>query len=261
MNTIIENIDPRGVATITLNRPDKHHAFNSVMIAALTDCMARLKTNNAVRVVVLTAEGDNFCAGGDLGWMQAQATADRDGKIREARRLAMMLKSIHDLPKPVICRVQGNAFGGGLGLMAVADITIASRRAKFALTETRLGLIPATIGPFVIARIGSAAVRSVFITGAVITAERAEGLGLVSIVADDADLNAAVEREVATALKAAPAAMARAKALTIALTARALDADIEVAITALADCWETDEAKDGIKAFFAKTPPPWVSAI
>ena len=123
------------------------------MIAELTVAADHIRTEEAIRLVVIKSEGPSFCAGADLAWMKAQQDADRAGKMAEATKLAMMLKTFHDLPKPVIARVQGQAFGGGLGLMAVADIVIAAEDARFALTETRLGLIPATIGPFVMAKL------------------------------------------------------------------------------------------------------------
>jgi methylglutaconyl-CoA hydratase len=257
METLIKKIDERGVASIWLNRPEKHHAFDRTMIDEMTAVMAELGADDNVRVAVLASDGPTFCAGGDLNWMHRQAAADREGKIAEATSLAMMLKAIHDLPKLVICRVQGNAFGGGVGLMAAADITIAAESAKFALTETRLGLIPATIGPFIMARIGSATARSVLVNGSTMTAHRAERLGLVSIVAAEDALNEVVEREIQSALKASPNAMARAKFLAIRSAEFRLDAQINEAIAALADCWEDEETQIGIKAFFAKVPPPW----
>ena len=259
-NNIRLEQDKRGVVTLTLNRPDKHHAFNAEMIAEMTEAAELLKSDEAVRVVVLAAEGSSFCAGGDLMWMKAQYDADRAGKITEATHLAMMLKAFHDLPKPVIARVQGQAFGGGLGLMAVADQVIAVDDARFALTETKLGLIPATIGPFVIAKIGGAKARSVFITGSMMTAEQACHLGLVSHVVSRDGLDDALAREVNTALKAAPGAMARAKAMLRQITSPNLDAEIALAIDHLADCWESEETQGGIAAFFDKTPPPWLKA-
>ena len=256
--TIILEQDRNGVATLTLNRPEKHHAFNAEMIAELHQAADQLAADDHVHVIVIQSEGPSFCAGGDLSWMKAQFEADRAGKMAEASRLAQMLKAFHDLNKPVICRVQGQAFGGGLGLMAVSDIVIASDEAKFALTETKLGLIPATIGPFVIAKIGGAAARSVFITGSVMSAERARDLGLVSLTVAQDQLNDAVAREVTTALKAAPGAMARAKQMLREITSPELEDEIAAAIHHLADCWESDETVAGITAFLNKDTPAWV---
>ena len=224
-NTIILEKDARGRATLTLNRPERHHAFNAEMIAELTVAADHIRTEEAIRLVVIKSEGPSFCAGADLAWMKAQQDADRAGKMAEATKLAMMLKAFHDLPKPVIARVQGQAFGGGLGLMAVADIVIAAEDARFALTETRLGLIPATIGPFVMAKIGGAAARSVFITGSLMSSRRAADLGLVSIVATADMLDKCVANEVKTALSAGPGAMALAKQMVQEITASDLDCD------------------------------------
>ena len=257
-STINLDIDKRDVARLELDRPDKHHAFNAEMIAEMADAAASLRDDDRARVVLITSEGPSFCAGGDLEWMKAQHEAGRKGKIAEASKLAAMLKSLHDLPKPVIARVQGQAYGGGIGLMAVADIVIAVDSARFALTETRLGLIPATIGPFVVAKMGGAAARSVFVTGSAMSAARAAELGLVSRVVADDKLDDAVAGEIKAALAAAPGAMGRAKEMLRRITAPDLDSQIEIAIEQLADCWESDEAKAGIKAFFDKAPAPWV---
>ena len=248
-----------GLTTLYLNRPEKHHAFDAAMMDALTEALETIARDDAARVVLLASEGSHFCAGGDLGWMKSQFGADRDSKIREARRLAGMLKTLNDLPKPVIVRVQGDAYGGGLGLMAAADIVVASDNARFALSETRLGLIPAVIGPFIIGKIGGARVREVFITGSRMDAARARNLGLVSHVAPANELDAIVRQEVDTALKASPEAMRRAKQLCRKITAADLDAQIESAITALADCWDNEETQAGLKAFFDKSPPPWLN--
>ena len=258
--TIILAREESGLARLTLNRPDKHHAFNAEMISALHEAADEIAADDSIHAVLITAEGPSFCAGGDLGWMKAQFEADRRGKMAEATKLAQMLKAFHDLDKPVICRVQGQAFGGGLGLMAVADIVVASDDARFALTETKLGLIPATIGPFVIAKIGGAAARSVFITGSVMDTARARDLGLVSIAVAPDKLDDAVAKEVKTALAAAPGAMGRAKRMLRAFTAPELDDQITEAITHLADCWESEETASGITAFFNKEKPSWIKS-
>ena len=256
--TLLIETDNRGVTTLTLNRPEKHHALNVTMINEMTEAFKSFKNNHDIRVIVLTSTGPHFCSGGDLGWMRDQVTADRTGKIREAKSLADLLNLIHQMPKPIIAKVQGNAYGGGVGLMAVADIVIAVDGAKFALTETRLGLIPATIGPFVIQKLGGGVARSIFITGSTMDTARAERLGLVSIRANKDELNTLTEKEIGFALNAAPKAMALAKKLNLKWSNDLLGDQIHIAIEALADCWETNETKEGIKAFFEKRPPPWV---
>jgi len=247
-----------GLMTVTLNRPEKHHAMDESMIRGLAEAARQAASDPATRAVLLQSSGPSFCAGGDLDWMKAQKDADRDGKISQARMLADMLAAFYTLPMPVIARVQGNAYGGGIGLMAVADIVIAAEGLRFALTETRLGLIPATIGPFVLRRIGHSQAREVFITGSVMDTERARRLGLVSIAVPDDALDETVARETGMALKASPEAMARAKTLLMAQESGRLEADIDQAVTALADCWESPATQAGIAAFFARKDPPWV---
>lgn len=257
--TIRIDVDDDRIASLTLARPDQHNAFNRQMIDELTAAAAELAGDDTLRAVVLAAEGKSFCAGGDLRWMQAQVTADRHGKMAEARALAHMLLALNDLPMPLIARVQGNAFGGGIGLMAVSDIVIADAAARFALTETRLGLIPATIGPFVMRRLGQAGTRQTFITGSVMSAERARQLGLVAVVAAPGQLDDALSVELKAVRAAAPGAMRIAKSYALSQLGQP-DADtIETAIHILADSWEGDEASVGIAAFFDRTSPPWAS--
>jgi len=255
--TIRIDRDDRGVATLSLSRPEKHNAMNEVMIAELTAVAADLGGDDDIRVVVLTGEGPSFCAGGDLGWMQRQMAADRATRAAGARALALMLRALNDLPKPLIARVQGNAFGGGIGLMSVCDVVVASETAKFALTETRLGLIPATIGPYVVARMGATMVRRVFMSGRVFDGAEAVALGLVARLVDEAALDAAVEAEAVPYLACAPGAVAAAKALVADLGPRIDDAVIDRSIEALVDRWESAESREGISAFFDKRKPDW----
>ena len=255
--TIEMHVDADQIAWLTLARPQQHNAFNRQMIDELTAAAALLAVDETVRAVVLRAKGKSFCAGGDLRWMQAQAAADRNGKMAEARALAHMLLALNKLPMPMIARVQGNGFGGGIGLMAVSDIVIAAADARLALTETRLGLIPATIGPFVMRRLGPSGTRQTFITGSVMSAERAQRLGLVAVVAPADQLDAALAEELKAVRAAAPGAMRTAKAYALAQLGQPDEGTIEAAIKVLADSWEGEEASAGIASFFAKTPPPW----
>jgi methylglutaconyl-CoA hydratase len=249
--------DTRGVARLYLNRPDKHNALNAQMIAELTDAAMRLRADPTVRVVVLGARGKSFCAGGDLGWMQAQMQADSAERARGARALADMLGALNSLPKPLIGRVQGQAFGGGIGMMAVCDVVIGAEDASFGLTETRLGLIPATIGPYVIARMGEAMARRVFMSARIFGANEAITLGLLARAAPIEALDDAIEAEIAPYLLCAPQAVTRAKALVRRLGAKISPQDIDHSITELVACWETPEAREGIDAFFARRKPAW----
>lgn len=256
-DTVTLETDARGVAVLTLNRPDKHNALSAQMIAELTQVAGRLAADDAVRVVVLTGAGASFCAGGDLGWMRDQLAADSATRAAGARALAGMLGALDALPKPLIGRIQGQAFGGGIGMMSVCDVAVGVAGARFGLTETRLGLIPATIGPYVVARLGGAMARRVFMSSRRFDAEEAVTLGLLArAVAADA-LDAAVEAEVAPYLSCAPRAVAAAKRLTRELGPVIDAAAVEHSVCALVAAWEDPEAAEGIAAFFDRRPPDW----
>jgi methylglutaconyl-CoA hydratase len=256
-DTIEIAVDARGVARLTLNRPDKHNAMNAAMIAELTEAAGRLGRDPAVRVVVLTGAGASFSAGGDLAWMRAQMEADATTRAREARSLAQMLGALDAMPKPLIGRVQGQAFGGGVGLISVCDVAVGVEEAKLGLTEVRLGLIPATIGPYVIARMGAARARSVFFSGRVFDAEEAVGLGLLARSVPADALDEAIEAEVLPYLAAAPGAVAAGKRLVAELSPSVDEAQVARSIEALVSRWEDPESAEGISAFFDKRRPTW----
>ena len=257
-DTIRIAIDQRGIARLTLNRPEKHNALNAAMIADLRRAADQIAAAaGKIRAVVLDGAGKTFCAGGDLGWMKDQAAKDRMGKLDEARGLAEMLAALNDLPQPLIARVHNAAYGGGIGMMCVADLAIVAEGCTFALSETRLGLIPATIGPFVIRRMGEGFARQVFFTAQAFGTDLALRAGLAAEIVPEADLDAAVERQITAILATAPGAVASAKALAKKLGGPDPRAEIEMTINALADRWEDDEAATGIAAFFARETPPW----
>ncbi|MDG4649104.1 crotonase/enoyl-CoA hydratase family protein [Roseibacterium sp. SDUM158017] len=251
-------VDPRGVAQLTLKRPEKHNAMNAQMIAELAGAAARLGRDPAVRVVVLTGEGRSFSAGGDLAWMRAQMEADAASRAREARSLAEMLGALDAMPKPLIGRVQGQAFGGGVGLISVCDVAVGVEEAKFGLTEVRLGLIPATIGPYVVARMGAARARRVFFSGRIFGAAEAVDLGLLARAVPRDALDAAVEAEIAPYLSAAPGAVAAGKKLVADLGAGVDEAQVAMTIEALVGRWESEESAEGIGAFFEKRKARWM---
>lgn len=255
--TIRIDQDARGVATLWLARADKHNALSQRMMEELTEAAARLGADPTVRVVVLAAEGASFCAGGDLGWMKAQIAADNPTRRAGARILAHMLSALNTLPKPLIARVHGNAFGGGVGMMAVADIAIAASTAKFGLTEVKLGLIPATIGPYVLARMGEDKARRVFFSARLFGADEAVALNLAARTVSPETLDEAIEAEIAPFLLGAPGAIAAAKAQCRALGPRIDDGVIEESIDRLVAVWERAEAIEGITAFFDKRKPHW----
>ncbi|MBT0956299.1 crotonase/enoyl-CoA hydratase family protein [Alphaproteobacteria bacterium KMM 3653] len=249
-----------GIARLTLNRPEKHNALSARMISELTEAAALLGADPEVRAVMLTGAGKSFCAGADLGWMRAQIEAGPQERAAEARRIAMMLRALNEMPKPLIGMVQGNAFGGGIGMMSVCDTVVADEAALFGLTETRLGIIPATIGPYVIARMGEGFARRVFMSGNRFGAAKAVELGLISSLHSAAELEAAALAEAAPYLACAPGAVAAAKALTRRLGPVIDDATIDMSIAALIAQWESSEAAEGIAAFFERRPASWVIA-
>lgn len=256
--TITIETDTRGVAALTLARETKHNALSAQMLAELTDAAAALGADASVRVVILAASGRTFCAGGDLGWMQEQMGMDAATRAAEAGKLATMLGALNSLPKPLIGRLHGNAFGGGVGMAAVCDVAVGVDSLKMALTETKLGIIPATIGPYVIARMGEGRARRVFMSGRVFGADEAVELGLLARAVPEAELDAAVEREVLPYLACAPGAVAAAKKLAQDLGGAATEEAVAMSIAALAERWETEEAAKGIGAFFEKRKAAWV---
>ena len=258
MSTVRVEVDGRGVATLWLARADKHNALSAAMIGEITAAAEWLGADAAVRVLVLAAEGRTFCAGGDLRWMQDQMKAAPEVRAEEARRLARMLRALDTLPKPLIGRVHGNAFGGGVGMASVCDAAIGAKGIRMGLTETRLGLIPATIGPYVVARMGAAKARRVFMSGRVFGAGDAVDLGLLADAVPPEDLDAAVEEEVAPYLACAPGAVAEAKALIRTLAPPLDDAVIEKTVRALVRRWESPESAEGLAAFFEKRAPGWI---
>ncbi|MBD3663579.1 crotonase/enoyl-CoA hydratase family protein [Sulfitobacter sp. TSTF-M16] len=255
--TLTVETDARGVAALTLNRPQKHNAMSAQMLADLTQAAQDLALDDAVRVVVLTGAGKSFCAGGDLEWMRAQRDMDAATRSAEAGKLATMLGALNTLPKPVIGKLQGNAFGGGVGLASVCDVAIGVDSLKMGFTETRLGIIPATIGPYVLARMGEGRARRVFMSARLFDAEEAVDLGLLARAVPYEELDAAIEREVVPYLRCAPGAVAAAKALARDLGPQIDTEVVARTIEALAARWETQEAAEGIGAFFEKRAPSW----
>jgi methylglutaconyl-CoA hydratase len=255
--TLTLEVDARGVATCTLNRPEKRNAMTERMLAEFIDMAGRMSADPDVRAVILTGAGNFFCAGGDLSWMKQQIEADRATRMKQARGLADALFVLNALGKPLIGRINGSAFGGGLGLISVCDVAIAPISAQFGFTETRLGLIPATISPYVIARMGEGKARRVFMSARLFSAEEAVALDLLAKAVPAGELDAAVEAEVVPYLSVSPSAVAASKRLARSLGPRIEPDVIEATIAALADIWETDEARHGIEAFLTKTFPRW----
>lgn len=247
-----------GSAWLTLNRPDIHNAFDDRLIAELTAGLERLAADRTVRVVVLSGRGKSFSAGADLNWMRRTAAYGEAENLADARALAKLMATLNELAKPTIARVNGAALGGGVGLVACCDIVIASADAVFGTTEVRLGLIPAVIGPYVVAAIGGRQARRLMLTGERIDAHEAARLGLVHQVVDAGRLDAAVDACIGQLCAGGPRALAAAKRLVRDLTGRPITPDlIDDTAQRIAALRATPEAREGIAAFLGRRAPDW----
>lgn len=259
-NTVRCDIDHRGVATVTMNRPEKHNAFDDAVIAELRQAFDELAIRQDVRVVVLASAGKNFSAGADLGWMKRMAEYDYDDNLADARLLAGMLRSLHDLPQPTIARVQGAAFGGAVGLVSCCDMAVATERASFALSEVKIGLVPATISPYVIKAIGERAARRYFTTAERFGADVAQRIGLVSEVVPEEALDDSLEQLVSSLLQNGPSAVRQAKQLVHDVAGREISPElVEGTCELIARIRISEEGQEGLGAFLGKRPPSWNS--
>lgn len=251
-------VDGRGRARVTLERPALHNAFDDALVADLTLALEALGRDERVRVVLLAARGRSFSAGADLSWMRRTAAYSREENLRDARALARLMRTLDGLPKPTVAVVQGAAYGGGVGLVACCDVALAASRATFCLSEVKLGLIPAVISPYVVAAIGPRAARRYALTAEVFDAAEAHRLGLVHEVVEEEALEAAAGRVAAALLRNGPRAVAAAKAL-VARVARAPLDDALVADTAerIASVRASEEGREGVAAFLEKRAPAW----
>jgi methylglutaconyl-CoA hydratase len=257
MSLLISQDGP--VARLSLNRPEVRNAFNEDLIAELTEWAGSIKTGGATRVAVLSGEGPVFCAGADLTWMSKMVAYTHEENVRDARAMARMFEALDGLPIPLIGKIHGAALGGGAGLAAVCDIVVAAEDTAFAFTEVKLGILPAVISPFVLAKIGRSAARELFLTGSRFTAARAREIGLVHAIGAAADLDRMVAKFVNDLLSSAPEAIAAAKELIAEVATRSPTSATEYTIDAIAARRVSREGQDGMSAFLAKRPPSWIS--
>ncbi len=246
------------VARVALARPDARNALNAELIGEIKRCMEELAEDDSVRVVVLTGEGDYFCAGADIGYMRDTAEFSYEENLEDARNIAAMFGAVEECPKPVVARVEGAAIGGGVGLVAAADVSVAEEGTVFAFTEVRLGISPATIAPFVLRKIGYSQTRALFLTGERFDAEKAREIGLVHEVVAEGDLDAAMQEKVEGLLKGGPEALAATKALLRELrdTERGEEAT-EIMAGRIAQLRTGEEGQEGLGAFLEKREPAW----
>lgn len=266
--TLKVSLSPRGILTVALNRPEVRNAFNEVVI----DEFSRIFSPDAggealrpeVKAVLLRGEGPVFCAGGDLNWMKKAVHFDYNENIRDTRTLTRMFALMNECPKPVIGAVHGGAIGGGVGLVSICDIVVAQADTQFSLSEVRLGVVPACIGPFVIAKIGASHARGLFVSAERFTAAKAKEIGLVhEVVPDAAAMQESIQRILGNILQCGPHAMAVAKRLVLDLSWPERRASLpdcyEYVSKTLADLRITPEAQEGVKAFLEKRKPSWLS--
>ena len=252
-------IDPTGCASVILNRAEMHNAFNEHLIVKILTTFKDLSETENVRVIVLSAEGRSFSAGADLNWMQRMAQNNHHDNLADAKVLSQMLHAIYTCPKPTLAAVQGPCYGGGVGLIACCDIAIASEAATFSFPEVKLGIIPATIAPYVIASIGERKAHRYFLTAERFDVREALKMGLVHEVVPSDQLMVAIEKIIVKILKNSPKAITASKDLIHAVANKPIN-DIVIKDTAqrIADIRATDEGKEGISAFLEKRDPSWV---
>ncbi len=262
--TLQVNLDSRGVMTVALNRPDIRNAFNETMIEELGRVFGKEVMKPEVRLVVLKGNGPVFSAGGDLNWMKKSIELDYEGNLKDTMALTEMFATMNECPKPVIGAIHGAAIGGGVGLVSICDIVIATQETQLSLSEVRLGIVPACIGPFVISKIGATHARSLFVSAERFLAPRAKEIGLIhEVVADEQALQTALERMVSNMLQCGPNAMAVAKRLVLDLAwperRKKLPDCMEYVAKTLAELRVSKEGQEGLRAFLEKRKPNWIT--
>ena len=259
MNKVITQIDSRGIAQVILNNPDKHNAFDDQMIIQLTKAFHTVAANPDVRIMLLKSEGKSFSAGADLEWMKRMASYSYQQNLNDARALAAMLKALHQMPIPTIARVQGAAFGGAVGLISCCDIALASSNASFALSEVKIGLVPSTISPYVIAAIGERHAKRYFMTAERFDANTALQISLVHEAVEEQFLDDKVEQLITAILSNGPEAVVAAKQLVFAVSGKAIDSSlIEHTCEVIAGIRVSAQGQEGLSAFLDKRKPHWL---
>lgn len=258
MGIVRIELSASGRADLILNRPDKHNAFNAAIIDDLLEGLARLASDAHVKVLVLRSEGRHFSAGADLEWMREQGLATHADNLKDAGKLARLMESVDRFPCPVICQIQGSAFGGALGLIACSDIAVASQDSRFCLSEVKLGLAPAVISPYVNRAIGARWMRRYTLTADIFGATEALAMGLLHQVVDSGELDSAVNAQVKRLLLNGPQAMRAAKHLLAAIDQRPITPELtQLTTRAIADLRVSAEGQEGLTAFLNKRKPAW----
>jgi methylglutaconyl-CoA hydratase len=256
---VLLSIDARGVATVTLNQPEIHNAFDDKLIIQLTDIFTNIGQNEDIRVMVLAAAGKSFSAGADLNWMRRMANYSYEQNLADANVLANMFFILNTIDKPTIARVQGAAFGGAVGLVACCDMAIGSKLSKFCLSEVKLGLAPATISPYVIDAIGARVARRYFTTAEVFSARRARRLGLLSEAVVEEELDSTIENLIEHILKNSPAAVRAAKQLVFDVQKQPISDELLAKTSEkIAELRVSEQGQEGLNAFLQKRQAKWI---
>lgn len=257
-DSLLLDIDQH-VATITLNRPDKRNAFNDDVIQELTDVFQFCAAQDEVRAVILTANGKAFCAGADLNWMRAMADYSHDENLADAGKLAQMLATIYHCPKPTVAAIQGDVYAGGMGLVAACDIAISVKNANFCLSEVKLGLIPATISPYVIRAMGARAAHRYFLTAEVFDAKEAKKIGFIHERVDEEEFKQSLDNLVKHLVNASPNSVKVCKKLVQDVAFAEINEQlIKDTVAGIADIRASDEGKEGVQSFLQKRKPSWL---
>jgi len=253
----IELSRDENIVTVALNKPDIHNAMDETMMKELTSCFNELANDNTVGIIIFTGNGKSFSAGADLNWMKSMASYSKEENIQDSKLLLDLYESIYNCPKPVIGKINGHAFGGGIGLIAVCDLTIAPPGLKFAFSEVKLGIIPSVISTFVGKRIGVANMRRLFITGERFTTEHAEKIGLIDFMVDQDELDGKINEYVDIIQSSGPIAIKEVKNLIGKYETLDIEKYKEFTVEKIAELRVSKEGREGIKAFLEKRKPKW----
>jgi methylglutaconyl-CoA hydratase len=254
---LIDVLKDNDIATVMLNRPEVHNAINERLIKEITTCFKELANDEKTKVIVLTGKGESFCAGADLNWMKSMAMYSKEENIRDSRLLLDMYETIYNCPKPVMGKINGHAFGGGVGLIAVCDINIATIGSKFAFSEVKLGIIPSVISTYVVRRIGLSNMKRLFITGERFNSEYAKEIGLIDFVTEKDDFNSTVERYVDQLKSSSPKAIKEIKNLVNNYKKMDIEKYKEFTVEKISELRVSEEGQEGMNAFLEKRRPKW----
>jgi len=254
----IRYAEKNNIATITLNRPEVHNAMNEALMKELTDCISEVSKNKTIRIVILTGNGKSFCAGADLNWMKSMVNYSKEENIEDSRLLLNLYESIYQCPKPVIAKINGHAFGGGIGLFAVCDIALAVPECKFAFSETKLGIIPSVISSYIIKRInGLSHVRRLFITGERFNAEYAERIGLIDFVYPEDKIDEKLQKYISILESSGPNSVKEIKNLINTYEKEPIETYKKFTVEKIAELRISKEGQEGINAFLEKRKSKW----